>query len=67
MIANLFSVSTIEESYSHANIGMVVPGIKDDKGNWNTQGHKDRIVCIGKSELKLFAKLFDGSNEWNKA
>lgn len=67
MITNLFSVSTIEESYSHADIGMVVPGIKDDKGNWNIQGHKDRIVCIGKSELKLFAKLFDGSNEWNKA
>lgn len=67
MITNLFSVSTIEESYSHADIGMVVPGIKDDKGNWNTQGHKDRIVCVGKSELKLFAKLFDGSNEWNKA
>lgn len=67
VIANLFSVSTIEESFAHTDIEVTVPGIKDTNGSWNVRGHKDRVVCIGKDELKLFAKLFDGSKEWKKA
>ncbi len=66
-IGNMFAVSTIEQCYDD-EMGMgTVPGIKDENGRWNIKGHKGRIVHVGKRELKLFAKLFDGSNEWKQA
>lgn len=67
MIGNLFAVSTIEECYNDKTDSIYIPGIKDENGNWNTRGHKDRIVYIGKEELKLFANLFDGSKNWERA
>ena len=42
-------------------------GIKDNDNNWNTSGHKERVVYVGENELLLFAKLFDGSNDWEQA
>ncbi len=65
-IANLFDVNTIEECYEGDKTGPV-PGIKDDNNNWNTQGHPDRIIHVGDRELKLFSRLFDGSDEWKQA
>ena len=44
-----------------------MPGLKDDAGNWNTNGHPGRIVKIKKKELTLFAKLFDGTDNWKQA
>ena len=67
MIGNLFAVSTIEECYTDRANSSSVPGIKDEKGIWNTKGHKDRIIYVGQKELKLFAKIFDGSEKWRKA
>lgn len=64
-IANLFSTNTIEESYESVEVGNV-PGIKDEKG-WCTRGHNSRILHIGKSELLLFAKLFDDNDKWQEA
>lgn len=65
-IGNLFGVETIEDCYD-TNITGMVPGIKDDKGNWNLKGHPDRVIRVGEKEQKLFAKLFDGSEEWKIA
>lgn len=65
-IGNLFGPETIEECYD-ATITGAVPGLKDENGNWNLHGHPDRIIHIGERELKLFAKLFDGSTEWKTA
>lgn len=65
-IANLFDVTTIEQCYDQSIKGSV-PGIKDDKNDWNKLGHPDRVVSVGNEELKLFAKLFDGNEEWKKA
>ena len=65
-IGNLFGVETIEECYDHSIRG-AVPGIKDDNGNWNLHGHPDRVIHVGQKELTLFAKLFDGSEEWRSA
>ncbi|WP_434692070.1 Eco57I restriction-modification methylase domain-containing protein [Hungatella sp. SB206] len=65
-IGNLFSVSTIEECYDRAIKG-AIPGIKDENNNWNIHGHPSRIVYVEKKELQLFAKLFDGSEEWKQA
>ena len=65
-IGNLFVVSTIEECYDKSIKG-VMPGIKDENNNWNIQGHPGRVVHIGKQELLLFSKLFDGSDNWKQA
>src|SRR5699024_8168768 len=65
-ISNLFDPSTIEDCYDKSTKGKV-PGIKDDSGRWNTQGHPKRIVRVGKKELMLFAKLFDDSEDWESA
>lgn len=65
-IANLFDVSTIEACYDKTE-DEIIPSIKDKHGVWNTQGHPSRVVCVGKKELTLFAKLFNGSDNWQQA
>ncbi|MBP1564442.1 MAG: class I SAM-dependent DNA methyltransferase [Oscillospiraceae bacterium] len=65
-ISNLFAVETIEECYDKSIDGNV-PGLKDENGNWNVKGHSGRVVTVGRKELELFAKLFDGSEEWKGA
>ena len=66
-IFNLFLPSTIDECYDKSNQNKKMFGIKDDNGNWNTSGHPDRILRIEKSELLLYAKLFDGNENWKQA
>lgn len=65
-IGNLYNVSAIEECYD-SSIKGEVPGIKDENGNWNVHGHPDRVIHVGEQELRLFAKLFDGSEAWKQA
>lgn len=65
-ISNLFAVETIEECYDNSIDGNIL-GIKDENGNWNVNGQPGRVVTIGRKELELFAKLFDGSEEWRQA
>ena len=65
-ISNLFTASTIDECYDN-NSKEETMGIKDSDGNWNIKGNKDRIIHIGKRELELFAKVFDGNGEWKSA
>ena len=66
VISNLFAASTIDEAYSDTGIG-VIPGIKNEEGKWETKGHKNRIIKIGEKELNIFAKLFDGNDNWKQA
>lgn len=66
LISNLFAVETIEQCYDQSITGNI-PGIKDDNGNWSVYGHPGRIVHVGQKELELFAKLFDGSEDWKQA
>ena len=65
-ISNLFAVETIGKCFDNSITGRI-PGIKDDEGNWSIQGHPGRVVHIGQKELELFAKLFDGSDNWKQA
>jgi hypothetical protein len=65
-IANLFDVNTLDQCYDNSISGRV-PGIKDEEGNWNIKGHPDRVVHVGKKELTLFSKLFDGNENWKQA
>lgn len=65
-IANLFTPTTIDLSFTHDGIGPV-GGIKEEvilpngrqKAVWNTNGHQDRIIKVTKRELALFAQLYD--------
>jgi hypothetical protein len=57
-LANLFSPKTVDSCYLHDGHG-AVGGYKNDHGQWNTDGHKDRIVKVDISSLATFAKLYD--------
>lgn len=65
-ISNLFEPSTIDECYESDGSGRV-GGIKDENDNWNLMGHKDRIIHTGQRELELYAKFFDGNDNWKQA
>lgn len=60
-IFDLFEPSTIEECYSLPASKDI--GLKDNSGNWNLKGAKNRIVTFGEKELLLSAKLFDNSDD----
>ena len=64
-IVNLYAVSTIEECYENAE--KVSYGIRNEKGERNLKGNKDRVIHIGENELKLFARIFDNSENWKSA
>ena len=51
----------IEGSWSHDGCG-IVPGMKNEQDEWDYRPHRSRLVAIGASRLKLFAKLYDEAN-----
>lgn len=57
-IANLFAPSTVDACHAHDGNG-VVGGIKNEQGQWNTTGHRDRIVKVDEKALATFAQLYD--------
>ena len=65
-ISNLYDAGSIAECYE-GDSSLPIPGMKDIEGNWNTQGHPDRLLRITKKELGVFARLFDDSNDWKSA
>ena len=66
-IANLYSASTVGVCFDHPGLNPV-EGIKDDNGNWNVNGHKDRIVRVDADALRLFARLYDEPGTlWQRA
>ncbi len=65
-ICNLYDAKSIVECYE-GDFTLPVPGIKDENGEWNIMGHPDRIIHVTKKELVVFAKLFDGNNNWKQA
>ena len=66
-IFNLYHPDTIEQCYAPNELSVnEIPGVKSDKGEWNTEGHPARIIHVGKEELQTFAKLL-GDNDWRGA
>ncbi|MFC3337116.1 Eco57I restriction-modification methylase domain-containing protein [Paracandidimonas soli] len=57
-LANLYAPQTVQASLAHSSAGPV-PGIKRDKGGWNTEGHAHRIIEVDAALLATFAKLYD--------
>ena len=58
LIANIYTPTTVDACYQHDGNGAVA-GIKDDSGEWNAAGHRDRIVRIDDAALATFAQLYD--------
>lgn len=65
-ISNLYDAKSIVECYE-GDSSAPIPGIKDANGEWNVQGHPNRVVSVTKKELSIFANLFDGSDNWKQA
>lgn len=61
-IMNLFHPKTIEECLVHDGTGFA-EGITDSEGNWNTIGHKDRIIRLDDATIATFAQIFDSDLE----
>jgi hypothetical protein len=57
-IANLFDPSTVNQSFQHDGAG-IAGGLKNQLGNWNLEGHTDRIVSVTDRELATYAQLYD--------
>ncbi len=65
-IFDLYEPETIDSCYA-GNSTRPVPGYKDKNGDWNTEGHQDRIISVSRKQLLLFAKAFDGNDQWRTA
>ncbi len=66
MIANLYTVSAVDDCYDE-NCTYKLKGLKDKNNEWSTTGHPERIVKIGRKELQLFARIFNGDDEYKSA
>ncbi|MCX7201754.1 MAG: class I SAM-dependent DNA methyltransferase, partial [Burkholderiales bacterium] len=58
LLANLFAPLTVDACYQHDGDGLP-GGIKNDAGQWNTAGHRDRIVRVDELALATYAQLYD--------
>lgn len=57
-LANLFNPLTVDACYSHQG-DEEVGGYKTAEGKWNVVGHRDRILRVTDTQLKVFAQLYD--------
>lgn len=65
-ISNLFDPQTIDDSYESDGTG-IAGGIKDENEQWNTKGHKDRIIKIDEKTLGIYSQYFDCNNNFSEA
>ncbi len=70
-ISNLFHPSTIDASFVHNGSG-VVGGYKTKneqtgRFEWNIKPHPSRVVRIDEETLKIFARTFENSDNWQGA
>ena len=57
-LANLYAPATVDATFVHDGSG-IVPGLKDDGGQWNTNGHRSRALEVDSAALGMFAALYD--------
>jgi hypothetical protein len=60
-IANLYTPETIDQCFSHDGNGSI-PGLKNNKGKWDSTGHSKRLIYISKETLRLFSNLYDATD-----
>ncbi|MFZ9754323.1 MAG: Eco57I restriction-modification methylase domain-containing protein, partial [Cyanobium sp.] len=56
--ANLYHPKTIDACFEHDGSGLV-GGIKTNNNEWDTSGHRQRLIHAQEQSLGLFAKLYD--------
>jgi len=61
-LANLYVPQTISSCRSHHQIAEPIPGIKTDDDQWETKGHRDRIVTVTKDTLQTFHALLEDAS-----
>jgi hypothetical protein len=54
---NAFLPSQIEDSYADTDGHGEIPGKKNADGNWDTRGHKDRVIRIDRTALETIHAL----------
>ena len=54
---NAFLPSQIEDSYADTDGLGEIPGIKNSEGNWDTRGHRDRVMRIDRDALSVIHAL----------
>ena len=57
VIMNLFHPKTIDETFESTDDSVAI-GIKNDKGEWNIKGQKDRLIHLNKDVLKTIGAVF---------
>jgi hypothetical protein len=62
-VGNLFLPSTIDACFTSSTQTDNIPLIKTLDGEWDTRGHKKRIVNINQSTLNLFSRFLSDENE----
>ncbi|MAN65878.1 N-6 DNA methylase [Hyphomonas sp. UBA5107] len=56
-----FLPSQVEDSYSHDGNGPL-PNIKSKEGNWDTRGHRDRLIVIDEKSLRAIGCITDDAS-----
>ncbi len=59
--AMLLLPSMVDESYEHDGVGPV-PSLRRFDGDWNTIGHRKRVIRIDMTVLKSFASVIEHEN-----
>ena len=57
---NVFHPKMIAETFASTDDSLAL-GIKDDKGNWNLKGQKDRLISLNGEALQVIGKVFSDS------
>ena len=57
-ISNLYIPQTVDACFAHDGSGLS-GGLKTIEGEWDISGHRDRIVQVDETQLKVFAQLYD--------
>ncbi|PZO11270.1 MAG: hypothetical protein DCF25_19700, partial [Leptolyngbya foveolarum] len=60
-ISNLYTPKTVDECFE-SSTSYIIPGIKNDKGEWETAGHSQRVARVGLETLSLFSSLYDSQS-----
>ena len=59
-IMNLFHPKTVDDTFESADDSFA-EGIKDENGNWNHKGQKDRLITLDKQVLENIGRVFADS------
>lgn len=61
-INNVFLPKTLDQCFINSDFAQV-PGIKNNEGEWDIRGHKNRILVVDSNVLETFSKLYDQQNQ----